>query len=56
MAKKKGEQRTIIHLECTLCHERTYTTVKNKRNDPHRLELNKFCPRCRAHTPHKEVK
>ncbi|RLC72324.1 MAG: 50S ribosomal protein L33 [Chloroflexi bacterium] len=56
MAKKKGEARIVIHLACTQCRERNYTTSKNKRNDPGRLELRKFCPRCRTHTLHREVK
>ncbi|MBI2724305.1 MAG: 50S ribosomal protein L33 [Chloroflexi bacterium] len=54
MAKK--EDRQIITLACTECKERTYTTQKNRRNDPDRLELNKFCPRCRNHRPHREVR
>ena len=54
MAKK--EDRIIIHLACPECRERTYTTVKNRRNDPERLELNKYCPRCRAHRTHREVR
>ena len=49
MAKK--EDRQIITLACTECKERTYTTSKNRRNDPERLELSKFCPRCRLHNP-----
>jgi large subunit ribosomal protein L33 len=48
--------RTIIKLECTECRERNYTTEKNRRNDPGRLELDKFCPRCRKHTLHRETK
>ena len=56
MAKKKGEQRVVIHLACTQCQERTYTTVKNKKNDPRRLELKKYCPRCRTHVLHREAK
>ncbi|HEX5368972.1 MAG TPA: 50S ribosomal protein L33 [Dehalococcoidia bacterium] len=54
MAKK--EDRQIIHLACSECRERTYTTTKNRRNDPDRLTLNKYCPRCRAHRPHREVR
>lgn len=54
MAKK--EDRTIIHLACTECRERTYTTSKNRRNDPERLELKKFCPRCRLVRPHRETR
>jgi large subunit ribosomal protein L33 len=53
---KKADVRVIIHLACSQCKERTYTTTKNRKNDPNRLELKKYCPRCRAHTPHKETK
>ncbi len=55
MAKAKGD-RLIIHLACTECRERTYTTTKNRRNDPERMELRKFCPRCRQHQPHRETR
>jgi large subunit ribosomal protein L33 len=52
----KAENRPVIALACTVCKERTYSTRKNKRNDPGRLELNKFCPRCRQHQLHRETK
>ncbi|HET7521627.1 MAG TPA: 50S ribosomal protein L33 [Candidatus Limnocylindria bacterium] len=52
----KAENRPVISLACTTCKERTYSTRKNKKNDPGRLELNKFCPRCRQHTLHRETK
>jgi len=48
--------REIISMACSVCKSRSYATMKNKKNDPDRLELNKFCPVCRKHTPHKEVK
>ncbi|MDD2471727.1 MAG: 50S ribosomal protein L33 [Dehalococcoidales bacterium] len=53
---KKGEARMVITLACNECKERNYTTEKNKRNDTQRLELNKYCPRCRTSRPHREVK
>lgn len=53
---KKGEARNIIYLACTECRERTYTTSKNRHNDSQRLELKKYCPRCRTHTLHREAK
>jgi len=53
---RKAEARLTIHLACTECRERTYTTTKNKRNDPQRLELKKYCPRCRVYRLHREVK
>jgi large subunit ribosomal protein L33 len=46
----------IITLQCTVCKERNYTTTKNKKNDPDRMELSKFCRRCRKHTEHRETK
>ncbi len=54
MAKKAD--RIIIYLACTECKERNYTSTKNKRNDPARMELQKFCPRCRQHRAHRETK
>ncbi len=54
MAKK--EDRIIIHLVCSECRERTYTTTKNRRNDSDRLELSKYCPRCRTHRLHREAR
>jgi large subunit ribosomal protein L33 len=54
MAKK--DVRIVVTLACSECKERNYTTQKNRRNDQTRLEFNKFCPRCRKHTPHKEQK
>jgi large subunit ribosomal protein L33 len=52
----KTENRPVILLACTECKERTYTTRKNKKNDPNRLELRKYCPRDRRHTLHREAK
>jgi large subunit ribosomal protein L33 len=52
----KAENRPVIQLACNECRERTYTTEKNKKNDPNRIELRKYCPRCRKHTLHREVK
>jgi len=48
--------REIISLQCTACKERNYSTTKNRKRTTERLELSKFCRRCRKHTPHKEVK
>lgn len=53
---KKGDARTIIYLACTECRERTYTTTKNRKNDPQRLELKKYCPRCRTYSLHRETR
>ena len=57
MAKKGGgEARVVISLACEECKRRNYTTTKNKRNDPDRLELKKYCRWDRKHTVHKEAK
>ncbi|MFH0914543.1 MAG: 50S ribosomal protein L33 [Chloroflexota bacterium] len=53
---KKGEARGIIELACTECKERNYTSSKNRKNDSQRLELKKYCPHCRTHRVHREVK
>ncbi|MCK5886321.1 MAG: 50S ribosomal protein L33, partial [Alcanivorax sp.] len=43
MARKTVDIRQIITLQCGDCRERNYTTVKNRRNDPNRVELRKYC-------------
>ncbi|PYV23137.1 MAG: 50S ribosomal protein L33 [Acidobacteria bacterium] len=48
--------REIITMQCSDCKNRNYTTTRNKRKHQDRLELKKFCPTCRHHTVHKEVK
>lgn len=69
MAKNKGT-RILVTLKCTECKDLgnfksnstknrnkiTYSTTKNRRNTPERLELKKFCPNCNLHTNHKEIK
>jgi large subunit ribosomal protein L33 len=46
--------RDIIILACEECKNRNYTTTRNKRKHPDRMELKKFCPTCRKHTVHKQ--
>jgi large subunit ribosomal protein L33 len=53
---KNSDVRPKITMACTECKERNYITKKNRRNNPDRLELKKFCPRCRTHTPHRETR
>jgi large subunit ribosomal protein L33 len=48
--------REIITLQCPDCKERNYSKTKNKKKTTARLELSKFCNRCRKHTAHKETK
>jgi len=46
----------IITLACTECKNRNYSTTKNKRTHPDRMELSKYCRFCRKHTVHREGK
>jgi len=65
MAKTKGN-RILITLECVECRENLknklgngvsrYTTQKNRRNNPERLEFKKYCLNCNRRTLHKEIK
>ena len=48
--------RDIIHLQCSACKRKNYTTTKNNRTAGGKLEMKKFCSSCRAHTAHKEAK
>lgn len=57
---KKGP-RNVITLECTESRKEgltpsRYTTTKNKKTTPERVELNKYNPNLRRVTLHKEVK
>lgn len=65
MAKNKGSRITIT-LECVHNNLKNkpkrkkgifrYTTTKNRRNTPRRIELRKFCPNCNCHEIFKEIK
>jgi large subunit ribosomal protein L33 len=48
--------REMVTLQCTVCKEKNYTTTKNRKTTADRLEFSKFCPRCRKHVAHKEIK
>ena len=48
--------RVIIHLQCGECQRKNYSSTKNKKNNPDRLQFKKFCRSCRKHTAHKETK
>lgn len=48
--------RVTVTLACTDCGERNYTTSKNKRKHPERIEFKKYCPRDNRHTLHRETK
>ena len=44
--------RVKVTLRCNECKQRNYNTMKNKKNTPDKLELNKYCPLLqKAHAP-----
>jgi large subunit ribosomal protein L33 len=47
--------REIITMQCGDCKERNYSKTKNRKTTPDRLEMKKFCRRCRKHTPNARV-
>lgn len=61
---KSKDIRVIITLKCTECSALKsskkkpilYSTTKNRRNTPERLELKKFCRNCNSHTLQRELK
>lgn len=62
MAKKAKGNRIQVILECTE-HKTTgmagtsrYTTTKNRKNTPDRMEIKKFNPILNKYTLHKEIK
>ncbi|MDQ1001506.1 ribosomal protein L33 [Neobacillus niacini] len=50
------DMRVNITLACTECGDRNYISTKNKRNNPDRLELKKYCSREKRTTAHRETK
>ncbi|MFC1497878.1 50S ribosomal protein L33 [Verrucomicrobiota bacterium] len=48
--------RELVVLACTKCKRRNYTTTRNKKTTPNRLEIKKFCQFERVRTLHKEVR
>jgi large subunit ribosomal protein L33 len=52
----KTDIRPKITLACQECKHRNYITRKNRRNDPDRLELKKYCPHCNKHQVHRETR
>ncbi|MBI4606397.1 MAG: 50S ribosomal protein L33 [Planctomycetes bacterium] len=53
---KKAAAREYVSLECNDCKSRNYRTSKRTKGGAPKLELKKFCSRCRKHTAHNERK
>ena len=56
VASKSSDVRPKITMACVDCKDRNYITKKNRRNNPDRLAMNKFCPKCGKHTEHRETR
>ncbi|BCJ87355.1 50S ribosomal protein L33 [Effusibacillus dendaii] len=48
--------RVAVTLACTDCKQRNYITKKNKKTNPDRIELKKYCKFCNHHTLHRETR
>jgi len=48
--------REQIILECTVCKQRNYLSTRDKRKQPEKIEVKKYCKFDRKHTLHKESK
>jgi large subunit ribosomal protein L33 len=46
----------IAKLKCEECKSINYFTTRNKKKLKDKLEMKKFCKKCRKHTVHKEMK
>ena len=52
----KNDNRPQVTLACPECKERNYITSTHRVNQRERIELRKFCSRCRTHQPHRETR
>ena len=52
----KNDRRIKVTLECEVCKQRNYITMKNRNNDRERIEMKKYCRFDRVHTLHKETR
>ena len=48
--------RENIIYRCNECGEENYIGTKDKKKHPDRVEINKYCSRCKKKTVHKEKK
>lgn len=52
----KNDNRPKVTLACTECKERNYITTKHRVTQRERIELRKYCSRCRTHQVHRETR
>ncbi len=46
----------LVKLKCSECGNINYWSKRNKKKIKEKLELKKYCPKCKKHTIHKEIK
>ena len=51
----KSGSREIVALICPVCKSQNYVTTRNKVNMEAKLQVKKYCKRCKKHTVHKET-
>ncbi len=49
-------QDRLLRLKCTVCKSANYYTSKNKKLVTRKIELKKYCKKCKKRTDHKEAK
>ncbi len=52
----KNENRNYVTMICQECKTESRPLSKNKKNTPDRIEVKRFCKKCRKETTHKEKK
>lgn len=52
----KNENRKEVTIKCTNCGKELRPVSKNKKNNPERLELKRYCAACHKHVVAKEKK
>ena len=53
---RTSDIRAVVRLKSAAGTGYTYVTRKNRRNDPDRLEVKKYCPHCNLHQVHRETR
>jgi len=46
----------VVTIACSECKERNYSFRRNSKKEKEKLEIQKFCPRCKKRTLHKKTK
>ena len=46
--------RDKITFKCSVCGDENYIGTRNKRKNPERMNILKYCPKCNQKTEHRE--